>query len=163
MTILLVEQKRQLRVGRLRRIRARDRPRRAEGESDKLRTDPRSRAYWEPELHVTDPRADGVKGLYLLFAWLLSARDRGWVTERKGYGERVGLAFGLLLTVVGLLCVLLSGRPLTLEDRGHFRGATPLRDSVLGARSVEGAAIWRRILRHSSAVSARARQRAGRA
>jgi hypothetical protein len=54
----------------------------------------------------------GVKGLYLLFAWLLSAAIGAWMTERKGYGERVGLAFGLLLTVVGLLLVLLlPGRP----------------------------------------------------
>jgi hypothetical protein len=54
----------------------------------------------------------GVKGLYLLFAWLLSAAIGAWMTERKGYGQRVGLAFGLLLTVVGLLVVLLlPGRP----------------------------------------------------
>ncbi|MDE3132924.1 MAG: hypothetical protein KGL15_02540 [Acidobacteriota bacterium] len=54
----------------------------------------------------------GIKGLYLLFAWLLSAAIGGWVAERKGYGERFGLAFGLLLSVVGLLCVLLlPGRP----------------------------------------------------
>jgi hypothetical protein len=54
----------------------------------------------------------GVKGLYLLFAWLLSAAIGAWMTERKGYGERVGLAFGLLLTVAGLLLVLLlPGRP----------------------------------------------------
>jgi hypothetical protein len=54
----------------------------------------------------------GVKGLYLLFAWLLSAAIGAWISERKGYGERVGLAFGLLLTVVGLLLVLLlPGRP----------------------------------------------------
>jgi hypothetical protein len=54
----------------------------------------------------------GVKGLYLLFAWLLSAAIGAWMSERKGYGERVGLAFGLLLTVVGLLLViLLPGRP----------------------------------------------------
>jgi hypothetical protein len=54
----------------------------------------------------------GVKGLYLLFAWLLSAAIGAWMTERKGYGERLGLAFGLLLTVAGLLIVLLlPGRP----------------------------------------------------
>jgi hypothetical protein len=54
----------------------------------------------------------GIKGLYLLFAWLLSAAIGGWMAERKGYGERLGLAFGLLLTVVGLLIVLiLPGRP----------------------------------------------------
>ena len=54
----------------------------------------------------------GAKALYLLFAWLLSAAIGAWVAERKGYGERFGLTFGLLLTVVGLLIVLvLPGRP----------------------------------------------------
>ena len=54
----------------------------------------------------------GIKGLYLLFAWLLSAAIGAWMAERKGYGERLGLAFGLLLSVIGLLIVLiLPGRP----------------------------------------------------
>jgi hypothetical protein len=54
----------------------------------------------------------GATGLYLLFAWLLSAALGSWVSDRKGYGEKVGLTFGLLLTVVGLLIVLLlPGRP----------------------------------------------------
>jgi hypothetical protein len=54
----------------------------------------------------------GPKGLYLLFGWLISAALAGWVAERKGYGERVGLTFGLILSVVGLLIVLvLPGRP----------------------------------------------------
>ncbi|MCL2418807.1 MAG: hypothetical protein FWD04_05910 [Conexibacteraceae bacterium] len=54
----------------------------------------------------------GPTALYLLFAWLLSAAIGAWVSERKGYGERVGLAFGLLLTVLGLVLVLLlPGRP----------------------------------------------------
>jgi hypothetical protein len=55
----------------------------------------------------------GAKALYLLFAWLLSAAGAAWVADRKGYGERVGLTFGLLLTVVGFLIVLLilPGRP----------------------------------------------------
>ena len=51
--------------------------------------------------------AIGPTGLYLLFAWLLSAAIGSWVSDRKGYGERVGLTFGLLLTVVGLAIVLL--------------------------------------------------------
>ncbi len=54
----------------------------------------------------------GAKALYLLFAWLLSAAGAAWMAERKGYTERVGLAFGLLLSVVGFLFVLiLPGRP----------------------------------------------------
>jgi hypothetical protein len=67
----------------------------------------------------------GMKGLWLLFAWLLSAAIGAWVSERKGYGERVGLAFGLLLTVVGLLIVLLlPGRP---GSRWKLDGALPKR------------------------------------
>jgi hypothetical protein len=54
----------------------------------------------------------GATGLYLLFAWLLSAAIASWLTGRKGYGERLGLAFGLLLSALGLLIVLLlPGRP----------------------------------------------------
>jgi len=56
--------------------------------------------------------AIGSKAIYLLFAWLLSAAAASWVSERKGYGERVGLTFGLILSAVGLLVVLLlPGRP----------------------------------------------------
>lgn len=54
----------------------------------------------------------GAKALYLLFVWLLSAAIGSWLTERKGYGERLGLAFGLILSAIGLLIVLLlPGRP----------------------------------------------------
>jgi biotin transporter BioY len=54
----------------------------------------------------------GAKGLYLLFAWLASAAIASWLSERKGYGERLGLAFGLLLSVLGLVIILLlPGRP----------------------------------------------------
>jgi hypothetical protein len=54
----------------------------------------------------------GAKALYLLFAWLLSAAGAARLSERKGYGERLGLTLGLLLTVLGLLFMLvLPGRP----------------------------------------------------
>ncbi len=49
----------------------------------------------------------GADGLYLLFIWLISAAAGSWVSDRKGYGEKVGLTFGLLLTAVGFLIVLL--------------------------------------------------------
>ena len=56
--------------------------------------------------------AIGSKAIYLLFVWLLSAAAAAWVSDRKGYGERVGLTFGLILSAVGLLIVLLlPGRP----------------------------------------------------
>ena len=47
--------------------------------------------------------AIGAKALYLTFAWLGSAILAAWLSERKGYGERPGLAAGLLLSVVGVL------------------------------------------------------------
>jgi hypothetical protein len=54
----------------------------------------------------------GAKALYLLFVWLISATLASWLSERKGYGERVGLAFGMILSAIGLLFVLLlPGRP----------------------------------------------------
>ena len=54
----------------------------------------------------------GAKALYLLFLWLISAAAGAWLSDRKGYGERVGLTLGLLLSVAGLLVVLvLPARP----------------------------------------------------
>jgi hypothetical protein len=54
----------------------------------------------------------GAKALYLLLVWLLSAAAAAWVADRKGYGERLGLMFGLVLSAVGLAIVLLlPGRP----------------------------------------------------
>jgi len=54
----------------------------------------------------------GALALYLLFAWLISAAAGAWLTGRKGYGERVGLMLGLILTVAGLLiALLLPSRP----------------------------------------------------
>jgi hypothetical protein len=65
----------------------------------------------------------GATGLYLLFAWLISAAIAAWMADRKGYGERVGLTFGLLLSVVGLLIVcILPGRP---GSRWKVQGAIP--------------------------------------
>jgi hypothetical protein len=45
----------------------------------------------------------GAKALYLTFAWLASAIAASWLSDRKGYGERPGLAAGLLLSVVGVV------------------------------------------------------------
>ena len=51
--------------------------------------------------------AIGAKALYLTFAWLASAIVGSWLSDRKGYGEKPGLAAGLLLNVVGVLVFLL--------------------------------------------------------
>jgi hypothetical protein len=49
----------------------------------------------------------GVKALYLTYAWLLSAIVASWLSSRKGYGEKPGLAAGLLLNALGVLLWLL--------------------------------------------------------
>ena len=46
----------------------------------------------------------GAKALYLLYAWLASIIVTSYLSARKGYGEQIGLGFGLLLPVV---CVLI--------------------------------------------------------
>jgi hypothetical protein len=54
----------------------------------------------------------GAKAVYLLFVWLASAAAASWLSERKGYGEKLGLTFGLILSAIGLAIVLLlPGRP----------------------------------------------------
>jgi hypothetical protein len=45
----------------------------------------------------------GAKALYLLYGWLISALVCSWLSARKGYGEKPGLAAGLLLTVIGIV------------------------------------------------------------
>ena len=45
----------------------------------------------------------GAKALYLMFAWLASAIVCSWLSGRCGYGEKAGLATGLLTTFFGLI------------------------------------------------------------
>ena len=48
----------------------------------------------------------GASALWLLFGWLACAIVASWLSGRKGYGEKIGLAFGLLLAPVGVLAWL---------------------------------------------------------
>jgi hypothetical protein len=45
----------------------------------------------------------GATALWLTYAWLASAIAASYLSGRKGYGERVGLASGLLLNAVGVV------------------------------------------------------------
>jgi hypothetical protein len=49
----------------------------------------------------------GVLALYLLFIWLASAIISAYLSSRKGYGEQLGLASGLLLSIVGVVVWLI--------------------------------------------------------
>jgi hypothetical protein len=43
----------------------------------------------------------GAKALLFMYLWLLSAIAASYLSDRKGYGDRPGLATGLILSVVG--------------------------------------------------------------
>jgi fucose permease len=45
----------------------------------------------------------GSTALWLMYSWLLSAIVASYLSDRKGYGEKLGLAFGMLLSVVGVV------------------------------------------------------------
>ena len=65
----------------------------------------------------------GALALYLLFLWLGSAIVAAYLSERKGYGEKAGLASGLLLSVVGILVWLVV--PAKPDSDWRVVGALP--------------------------------------
>jgi hypothetical protein len=46
---------------------------------------------------------DGAWNLLWMYVWLLSTIGASYLSERKGYGDRPGLATGLILTVLGTI------------------------------------------------------------
>ena len=62
----------------------------------------------------------GAQALWLTYAWLASAIIASYLSARKGYGEKVGLAFGLLLSVVGAIIWLLW--PAKKDSRWKLQG-----------------------------------------
>ena len=65
----------------------------------------------------------GAAALWLLYAWLASAIAASWLSDRKGFGERLGLATGLLLPVVAVaVWVLWPARP---SSRWKTEGPLP--------------------------------------
>jgi fucose permease len=64
--------------------------------------------------------AIGAKALYLLYGWLASAIIASYLSERKGYGSKVGLAAGLLLSVIGALVLLVW--PARRDSRWKLQG-----------------------------------------
>ena len=64
--------------------------------------------------------AIGAKALYLLYGWLASAIIANYVSERKGYGAKLGLALGLLLSVLGAIITLIM--PARRDSRWKLQG-----------------------------------------
>lgn len=67
----------------------------------------------------------GAKALWLTYLWLASAIAASWISERKGYGERPGLAAGLLLSAAGIVVWLLV--PAREDSRWRREGPLPRR------------------------------------
>ena len=62
----------------------------------------------------------GAQALWLTYLWLASAIVASYLSARKGYGEKLGLAFGLLLSVVGALIWLIW--PAKPDSRWKLQG-----------------------------------------
>ncbi len=62
----------------------------------------------------------GSGALWLLYLWLASAIASSYLSARKGYGEKLGVAFGMLLSVVGVLIWLVW--PAKPDSRWKLQG-----------------------------------------
>ncbi len=71
----------------------------------------------------------GAKALWLTYIWLLSAIAASWLSNRKGYGEKPGLATGLLLSALGPIVWLFV--PARADSRWK-------RDGIFGQRAKSG-------------------------
>jgi hypothetical protein len=79
----------------------------------------------------------GAKALWLTYIWLASTIVSAWLSDRKGYGEKPGLASGLLLTAIGVVIWLIV--PAREDSRWKVQGAIPRR----GAQTVAEARAQR--------------------
>jgi hypothetical protein len=62
----------------------------------------------------------GSGALWLTYLWLASAIAASYLSARKGYGEKLGLAFGLLLSLIGVVIWLIwPARP---DSRWKLQG-----------------------------------------
>ena len=73
----------------------------------------------------------GATALWLTYLWLGSAIAASWLSERKGYGEKPGLACGLLLSVLGLIIWIFI--PAKQESKWKKDGIFPRRARAKGS------------------------------
>ncbi len=72
----------------------------------------------------------GATALYLLFAWLASAIVASYLSDRKGYTEKPGLAAGLILFVLGpIIFLVLPAKPNSAWKRFGPFGSTMRKSS----------------------------------
>ncbi len=94
----------------------------------------------------------GANALYIMYAWLACCIACTYLSGRKGYGEKVGLATGLFLTIIGVVIWLVwPPKPTSdwkvvgpfgkgtqrrrIEARDHAAGEAPGPTQGTGARA----------------------------
>ena len=80
----------------------------------------------------------GANALYLLYAWLAGAIVASWLSDRKGYGERPGLATGLLLSLVAIVVWLIV--PAKSDSKWKLQGPLPFGKKGTGETVAEARA-----------------------
>jgi hypothetical protein len=81
----------------------------------------------------------GARALWLTYAWLASAIIASYLSARKGYGEKLGLAFGLLLSFAGVLIWLLW--PPKPDSRWKLQGPVGSKGKTVAELRAEQQAI----------------------
>jgi hypothetical protein len=85
----------------------------------------------------------GATALWLMYAWLLAAIVASYLSGRKGYGEKPGLATGLLLHVIGVIIWLLmpakaNSKWKTVGPFGRRKAADIAPHAAAAAEEAEG-------------------------
>jgi hypothetical protein len=81
----------------------------------------------------------GATALWLTYAWLASAIAASYLSGRKGYGEKLGLAFGLLLSFIGVAIWLVwPARP---DSRWKLQGVFGTKGKTVAELRAEQEAV----------------------
>ncbi len=72
-------------------------------------------------IHLVAEQFLGAKALGLMYIWLLSCIAAAYISDRKGYGDRAGLATGMILSIVGPIIWLVV--PAKTESKWKTVGA----------------------------------------
>ncbi len=73
----------------------------------------------------------GATALYLIFLWLACAIAAAYLSDRKGYTEKPGLAAGLLLVVLGPIIFLL----IPAKPDSQWKRMGPFGSTMKGAKT----------------------------
>jgi hypothetical protein len=81
----------------------------------------------------------GSGALWLAYLWLASAIVASYLSARKGYGDKLGLAFGLLLSVGGVIVWLIW--PAKPDSRWKLQGVFGTKGKTVAELRAEQHAI----------------------